>query len=368
MNEIICANCGVPFLPTPSQWRRRKSRPIACCSKACAVAKVAKQLKKELLVKICEYCGKEFQTRTDKYNSQRKYCGMACYTASDQYKKMLEENREKIIKRPDKPYGREVRTCLECGKEFSDICSKKKKYCSPHCFREYRAKRFDRWLANPGVFKLEQGYDEFFANDTSELQCFIDGCDWKGSHLALHLNIAHGIPADEAKRAAGFNLGTGLISIDLAVVLGQRPQVLETIANPHPIPAGVNPPGRYKSKEGGEHRKKARALRSVDSTKKNKKCQYCGQDFHVTASNANLMYCSTKCRSSYYRLKQGGEVKCAVCGNNFTGKSDQYRRFQKGLDVCCSLHCRQKRAGQIAKGTWGGLTTDRGTEENHGRS
>ena len=57
-----------------------------------------------------------------------------------------------------------------------------KKFCSKDCRRLHYAERFDRWVANPETLALPQCYDEFLMQE--ELPCLIDGCEWKGKHLA----------------------------------------------------------------------------------------------------------------------------------------------------------------------------------------
>lgn len=79
---------------------------------------------------------------------------------------------------------------------------------------------FDRWVANPEGMALPQCYDEFL--DREELACVVEGCDWKGKSLTLHMNQAHGVRADEFKRAAGFNLSTGVIAKPLAESLREE--------------------------------------------------------------------------------------------------------------------------------------------------
>ena len=86
------------------------------------------------------------------------------------------------------------------------------------------AKRFDRWIANPQTLALPQAYDEFLTGE--ELPCLVEGCNWRGQWLSLHMNYTHGVPADEFKRAAGFNLKSGIISGPMREALAQRPQSL----------------------------------------------------------------------------------------------------------------------------------------------
>ena len=56
-------------------------------------------------------------------------------------------------------------------------------------------KRYDRQIASPDKLQLPQGYDGCL--DREQLNCLVDGCGWVGKHLSTHMNIAHGIKADE---------------------------------------------------------------------------------------------------------------------------------------------------------------------------
>ena len=115
--------------------------------------------------------------------------------------------------------------CLNCGKQNDytpgvaqngghknrpDGRIYPRRFCSRPCFREWNAKRFDRWFATPESLALPQGYDEFLTKKS--LPCLVHGCDWVGDNLSIHMNHAHGICADEFKRLAGFNKGTGVVS------------------------------------------------------------------------------------------------------------------------------------------------------------
>ena len=118
------------------------------------------------------------------------------------------------------------------------------------------AKRFDRWIASPKNMYSPQCYDEFMTQE--ELPCLIEGCDWVGVHLGLHVNQAHGIAARDFKRATGFNYGTGLVGIELHKIMSNRAQNQVVPTPPEGFGGGI--PRDYTSLEGIEHRKKAWAL------------------------------------------------------------------------------------------------------------
>ena len=60
---------------------------------------------------------------------------------------------------------------------------------------------------------LPQAFDEFLTSDV--LPCLVEGCDWKGHHLSMHMNQTHGVTAENFKKLAGFNLGSGIVSAPL---------------------------------------------------------------------------------------------------------------------------------------------------------
>lgn len=127
-----------------------------------------------------------------------------------------------------------------------------------------RRKLFDKWVANPQSIEELRGFDEYLSRDT--LDCLVEGCGWSGRHLAVHLNVVHGIRAREFKQMVGFNLTSSLIAPDLRRNM--------KLMNPEPrlsreefllcVAARNTGKGRgYISKESLEHREKARALRRV---------------------------------------------------------------------------------------------------------
>jgi hypothetical protein len=103
--------------------------------------------------------------------------------------------------------------CLKCGKEFHARESERKKYCNEICRRQYMAERFDRWIASPETIALPQNYDEFLTQE--KLPCLVDGCNFEGHKLSLHMNLTHGVTEREFKKLAGFNLSSGITSLPL---------------------------------------------------------------------------------------------------------------------------------------------------------
>jgi endogenous inhibitor of DNA gyrase (YacG/DUF329 family) len=191
--------------------------------------------------------------------------------------------------------------CIECGKDTYQKPSTPRKFCSKPCYRSYMAKRFDRWIANPEGMALPQCYDEFL--DREELTCIVEGCGWQGRHLSVHVNQAHGIRAQEFKRAAGFNLNTGLVSKPLAQLLSERPNQGVALSNPdhkenqkHAVKVAQEGM-RYYSMEAKEHQCKAHSL-LVPGPIRN--CRGCGIEFRQNTQFGRAVYCSKDCRKVHY--------------------------------------------------------------------
>jgi len=222
--SLTCGHCSAVFIGSDSQARKVKyEQRTVYCSDTCMHAAIGAKLRKPIPNQgPCGTCGQEFFSRTSK-----QFCNIKCYTKSNLFTEMLEKSREKsmspesIEKRAAAARKGENVQCIECGEEFyqkrEGNSRPAKKYCNTICYRSYMAKRFDRWIANPQVMALPQCYDEFL--DREDLDCIVDGCNWRGKHLSLHINNTHGIEAKQFKRAAGFNLNSGLVSKDLSQVL-----------------------------------------------------------------------------------------------------------------------------------------------------
>ena len=151
-----------------------------------------------------------------------------------------------------------------------------------------------------------------------DLTCVVDGCDWKGKHLTLHMNQAHGVNAGEFKRAAGFNLSTGVIAKPLAESLREREVVgiaahmddadrsaalalaQEALAANHI---------RYRSLEGREHAKKARAMLGPGPQRT---CAGCGKAFQQSTPMGKALYCSRECRDNAYAEQRRANAKRRV--------------------------------------------------------
>lgn len=244
----------------------------------------------------CEQCGKSFESRRAKI-----FCSLGCYVKSDRFK----ANRERALvlasaapRNIVNGSGEQV-PCLECGKVFYRKPSlRTHKFCSVPCHRSYRAKRFDRWIANPEKIPLPQCYDEFLDSDT--LRCLVDGCNWEGQHLTMHMNMAHGVPTDAFKRAAGFNQSTGVVSKSLREDMSKRDKVgvaVSSVPGVGPICTTSNRTRCERSLEHKEHAKKGRALASPGPSLT---CKRCGVVFVKKSTMGRAMYCSKKCWQDDY--------------------------------------------------------------------
>lgn len=334
-DNLECGHCRAKFSGSDSQARKVKyEMRVVYCSRACRMAatsmmaqeraiKQGKKPRKGVLAGPCKACGKMFQSRIDKM-----YCTLDCYTKSDQFRDMAskhwvlsDETRAKISATLKK--GVDV-PCLECGEDFYQKKPSKghsaRKFCSTTCYRAYLAKRFDRWVANPEGMALPQCYDEFL--DSEELACVVDGCDWNGKHLTMHVNQAHGIKADDFKRATGFNLSTGVIARPLAVALRERSVVgvaacvddtCRSAARTLAREAIAANPIRYRSLEGREHAKKARSMLGPGPQRT---CIGCGMVFQQSTPMGRALYCSRDCRDAAYASQRRSGIKRRVSNQN----------------------------------------------------
>lgn len=106
----ICAYCGKEF-------EVNKHSPSKTCSTSCGRMllykdKPHKRDNPEKIVKVCAYCGKEFETR--KWTKTR-FCSISCSNAARW-----------------KDASTKTKKCAFCGKEF-EYKSGKKKFCSESC-------------------------------------------------------------------------------------------------------------------------------------------------------------------------------------------------------------------------------------------
>lgn len=358
---LTCSHCKCEFLSSERQAKRAASIEGQghrfYCSQICQIAGSSERRRvPPAHGGLCPTCGSEFKSRYEKL-----FCSMKCYVASDKFKAMLAQNSIKgstarvLMLTGDVPQPMVEVRCLNCGatRIVTPSEAKTRRYCSARCYRAYMAARFDRWIASPEAIALPQGYDEFLCRN--ELPCLVDGCDWVGLSLGNHVNFAHGIPVEEFKRAAGFNLGTGLVTPAIAEKLSERPHIHQaTFGDKRGEGAtaeGAKVTRNYKSLEGREHHAKARALLHATVALSPRNCQLCGIEFEPQAGGWNTKYCSRKCRAAWYKRNRNLAefwMTCALCGSDFKGTVSQRRRVDSGLKVFCGVGCRQKNNGRIA--------------------
>lgn len=210
--------------------------------------------------KTCPVCGATFYTFSD-----RTYCSRECYVKSDVFRLARKEFAEKMIRQ------RLESTCLQCGKVMSFIRalgrvyvrptgkkSNPKKFCSRSCARLFFAARFDRASAAYPLIECPESYDEFLSQE--RLPCLVEGCDWFGKHLSIHINHAHGITASQLKAWAGFNRSTGVVCLSTLQALEARPSHglanFDELSDPEAIRRCRGP----MRPEGREHQAKGMAL------------------------------------------------------------------------------------------------------------
>ena len=200
----------------------------------------------------CQTCKEPIEKGTGK--RPKKYCGIKCFPS-----KQLDTTKKR--QKPGPKRALKPLTCLNCGKEFNCKPSELKrgrKTCSRSCYRKYLSQRFDRFIESPVTFNKMKNFDEYLTQE--KLKCLVDGCNWEGDNLSLHMNQHHGMLARDFKKAAGFNLTSSLISQPLRKAMEARGNkgTRETLNQPLAI---SRPRHNYISEESREHQRKAQLLR-----------------------------------------------------------------------------------------------------------
>lgn len=235
----------------------------------------------------CKQCQKPFEVTSK--NPHKQFCSVKCFAQSDQFKAGQLKKRTGDFKK-----------CAHCGDEFYAIKSyAHRKYCSMACYKKYKAAVFDQFIYTTDDINSFNNFDEFMVK--AELHCPFKGCDWQGKHLGQHVCKQHDIKADTFKKLVGFNITEGLITLEL------KEQLKHTTT---PLAAGALALGRkaertkptYVSKQSIESRQKVAALTKT------------APDRHC---------------------------KCCQCGVEFIGNWAQSNRYKKGMNVSCSLKCKQ---------------------------
>lgn len=291
----------------------------------------------------CLQCGKAFASA-----SKKKYCCRKCYTSSPQFRAMIQRH----IDSQRTAYASQ---CLVCGKAMQVTPSRAKYTCSKDCEREYRRRRFDRWIANPETIALPQNYDEFLSKD--QLPCLVEGCTWVGAQLSTHMNFAHGVTATEFKQMAGFNRTQAVVTPALHHV--QRQQALDRELGRDPVTRSVGvgnltPRQTFpRSLQTREAASKGRLLKVPTRGEVTGVCAHCEKPFTYQPpawGPAHREYCSKKCQAKAHRLRSAerdtqraktlNPIPCCICHQPLPRITTlTLRKVAQGIPVCCSYRC-----------------------------
>ena len=325
-----CAWCERHFVP-------RESHPYQkFCSDSCRVT--AERRRKRYLLGPCPTCGQIFPSR----HRGKQFCSLACYlghpSATARLREFNEERTAKadaaLVLRSDATSvriepGKVSRLCPQCEKPTGH---RKRRYCSSDCRRLYFAARFDRFIASPEKLALPQCYDEFLMQE--KLPCLVEGCEWVGQNLSYHVNVAHGIKADQFRELAGFNMHTGLIGTGLRKFFSDKAKKFWEDGKWGPNAGGHEPfaPGHPQApyqlrSEGAEHVVKARAIRMTSGPSQPPvPCRQCGK-LVTQPAMGRCLYCSVRCRTRFYQEQGGAELRCGLCGTLFFCDEIESRSF-----------------------------------------
>lgn len=209
MFHETCRTCGTTFTS--------RARGRLFCSHPCYAKSVRGEKRSERIKITCKQCGKDFERIPSNVTM---YCSHECYLKSDACLFNAEKTDAVKYEKIHPPVEKVTLKCVHCQKDFMVNPGETKrpdgrtpKFCSMPCRRRHFAERFDRFVANPEAIPLPQNYDEFLCQE--ELPCLVEGCEWIGKHLGIHVNHAHGITAAKFKEIAGFNRNTGLTTLEV---------------------------------------------------------------------------------------------------------------------------------------------------------
>lgn len=277
--------------------------------------------------KTCPVCGELFKTKDE----SKTYCKQRCYLNSQKFKDIHSKRMVRV-----------ENTCFECKEQFLTRVCQKRKFCSKKCFREFFSSRFDRFVANPEKIALPQCYDEFLTQE--ELPCLIEGCNWSGKCLGIHVNLFHGITAEKFREMAGFNRGTALVTM---AVSDYRSEVAKRVfkeEDRHPIDQCDHVQRGKTRLEGKEHAVKVRSFPEVKESMRKagvrsstqetrekarkgiasrrlielvKVCEFCEKEYTTNLMSAKRSrFCGKKCRNGFNRkrCKLGNAIPPVAAG------------------------------------------------------
>lgn len=220
MHEGVCPTCKKPF----ASKHTKKYCSLPCYHASpdfieCVRLSLEKRGSEwgKRIKFVCQHCKKEFAVTPSQAmgsgNRSNKFCSLSCYR-----------------KHPNKlrrgPYAPRVElTCLQCRNTFDVLASYEEshhpKFCNWACRRKYFSERFDRFIASPESVVAMQNFDEYLLQE--DLPCLFEGCDWSGIRLGMHVNIVHGVPAQDFKAMVGFNRGTPLVGSQFLETIKGKP-------------------------------------------------------------------------------------------------------------------------------------------------
>jgi hypothetical protein len=305
-NNLKCAYCDKTFIGSNSQaWKVKYEKRRVYCSDECRRCGNGNGRKKPDLISCgpCLTCEKPFLSR-----AKKPFCSLACYLKRGKgttTRKPSSESAESREQRAARLRTGKYVKCLDCGAQIYEKPSRPRRFCNQICYRSYMASRFDRHVGNPATIEVMQAYDEFL--DQDELSCIVDGCEWHGRHLSLHVNFAHGITAEDFKKLAGFNLSSGIIAKPTAELYSARALTGVALAtydaaeHLEELRSLAQKPRNYYSREASEHMMKARAL-AADTPGPDRVCRGCGVTFQQSTPMGKALYCKKECRDSHYAL------------------------------------------------------------------
>lgn len=236
---------------------------------------------------ICPECQIPFDKT--KKSPHKKFCSLKCFVKSDTFKAGQLKKKTGTTKQ-----------CAHCKEDFYTTKSyAHRKYCSMACYKKHKAETFDKFIYTTDDINAFNNFDEFMVK--VELHCPFKNCDWQGKHLGQHVCKQHDISAEKFKKLVGFNITEGLITLELKEKLQHAPTALASSALELGRKAERKKP-TYVSKQSVESRQKVAALIKT------------AQDRHCA---------------------------CCQCGVEFIGNWAQSNRYKKGLNVACSMMCKQ---------------------------
>jgi len=255
MFQATCLTCKTPFT---SRNRGRSYCCHKCYTNSDAFRKRMEERRKPPVELTCVGCGVTFSRPANQSIGEATYCSLECYYKADK----SDERLKGSIKRG----SRISLKCEHCDTEFSIMKSeaefikngvpRKRRFCNQVCWRLWFVVRFDAFVASAVGVEQMQSYDEFLTQES--LPCLIEGCNWEGRHLGMHVSHAHGISASKFKEMAGFNRNTGLTIQEVKDAHSERNKIGEDYLQDYCFKPGHSPgPQGPRRRESREHQSKA---------------------------------------------------------------------------------------------------------------